>query len=208
MKQTVSIWQHGLVNRDCACDIQILHDSTSIKLAVRTLDHEKQLNLKNTPFAYFAKAIYMEYYFIIKYVLNKYSIAYKINLENYSKHSISVDLPTDPSPIELNNSIAISDLDFLSKYFKCLHKYTAIDKKCVNCTINLDLNNWLSDAYKTLYHDETTGPSISKLNKEKRIQFSFKNYMSLDTERLLKMKLIEFKATDTKDFQIVFEIEK
>lgn len=81
VEKTLTLWNYGLINKDSGCDVLVRYLENEIRLAVRIIDHEKQLNVKNSMFDEFAKFVYMRYYIVIKSLLNKKRITYKVSLE-------------------------------------------------------------------------------------------------------------------------------
>ena len=76
INKTVCVWKNGVILSDSGCDIFVELNSKYIKLSVRVIDFEKQLNIKNNAYQEFAMHIYMEYYLVLKFILN--NISYKV----------------------------------------------------------------------------------------------------------------------------------
>lgn len=79
LNKTKSIWKYGLINNDSGCDILVQYSAKDVEIAVRILDHEKQLNIKNTSYKDFPKFLMKEYFIALTYALNKNFISFKVN---------------------------------------------------------------------------------------------------------------------------------
>ncbi len=143
-KNTVLIWNQGILNRDSACDIHVENFNNSINLSVRVLDHDKQLNLKNTPGFEMARIIFMEYYLTIKVFLTIYNISYKMKTKDN---------------IQAYNELAISDCEFYRNYLQLGHEFSQFDESfvsCINCLTSFNLFDLLSSNFNRLYSEMTT----------------------------------------------------
>ncbi len=79
MNKVICVWKSGLISRDSGCDIFVELNSKNLKLSVRVLNYEKQLNMKNNSYSEFALFIYMEYYLALRFMLE--NITYQVLLK-------------------------------------------------------------------------------------------------------------------------------
>ena len=78
VSKTVSISSCALINKVAGCDVLVAFFASSIKLAVRIIDHNKQFDVKESQYAEFANYVFMDYHLFIKNLLRKYGVVYKV----------------------------------------------------------------------------------------------------------------------------------